>query len=151
MVGPVERSAGGRVALRKTIDALMRAVEITIMLALLVMVLLVFTNVVMRRGFGNGLVVSDELSPYCCVWLVFLGAIVAMRRYARLGVDWVWTAMCDAAVIELTAPMAHLSLSTQKRSTADASVRCINTSPANTAREAATGSSTFQSGSSPSD
>ena len=73
--------------LRRIIDALMRAVEITIMLALVVMVVLVFTNVVMRYGFGNGLAVSDELSRYCFVWLIFLGAIVAMRQRAHLGMD----------------------------------------------------------------
>lgn len=74
-------------ALKRVIDALMRAIEIAIMIALVVMVVLVFTNVVMRYGFGNGLAVSDELSRYCFVWLIFLGAIVAMRQHAHLGMD----------------------------------------------------------------
>ncbi len=73
--------------IRKMVDGLMRAIEITIMAALAVMVVLVFINVVMRYGFGKGLAVSDELSRYCFVWLVFLGAIVAMRQHAHLGMD----------------------------------------------------------------
>lgn len=73
--------------IRKVVDGLMRAIEITIMAALVVMVVLVFINVVMRYGFGKGLAVSDELSRYCFVWLVFLGAIVAMRQHAHLGMD----------------------------------------------------------------
>jgi TRAP-type C4-dicarboxylate transport system permease small subunit len=73
--------------IRKMVDGLMRAIEITIMAALVVMVVLVFINVVMRYGFGKGLAVSDELSRYCFVWLVFLGAIVAMRQHAHLGMD----------------------------------------------------------------
>ncbi len=74
-------------SLTKIIDGLMRTIEITIMAALAVMVALVFTNVVMRYGFGKGLAFSEELSRYCFVWLIFLGAIVAMRQHAHLGMD----------------------------------------------------------------
>lgn len=73
--------------IRRMVDGLMRAIEITIMVALVVMVALVFTNVVMRYGFGKGLAVSEEISRYCFVWLIFLGAIVAMRQHAHLGMD----------------------------------------------------------------
>ncbi len=73
--------------LKRLVDGLMRAIEIVIMIALIVMVVLVFTNVVMRYGFGTGIAISDEVSRYCFVWLVFLGAIVAMRQHAHLGMD----------------------------------------------------------------
>jgi len=73
--------------IKRVVDGLMRVIEIAIMLALVAMVILVFINVVMRYGFGNGLAVSDELSRYCFVWLIFLGAIVAMREHAHLGMD----------------------------------------------------------------
>ncbi|MEO8410294.1 MAG: TRAP transporter small permease [Propionivibrio sp.] len=73
--------------IKRMVDGFMRAIEITIMAALALMVVLVFTNVVMRYGFGDGLALSDEVSRYCFVWLIFLGAIVAMREHAHLGMD----------------------------------------------------------------
>ena len=54
---------------------------------LAVMVVLVFGNVVLRYGFNSGIAISEELSRWFLVWLTFLGAIVAMREHAHLGVD----------------------------------------------------------------
>src|SRR3954462_2697540 len=56
-------------------------------LCLAVMVVLVFGNVVLRYGFNSGITVSEELSRWLLVWLTFLGAIVAVREHAHLGVD----------------------------------------------------------------
>jgi TRAP-type transport system small permease protein len=58
-----------------------------IVACLTVMVALVFGNVVLRYGFNSGITVSEELSRWLLVWLTFLGAIVAMREHAHLGVD----------------------------------------------------------------
>ena len=54
---------------------------------LAVMVVLVFGNVVLRYGFNSGITISEELSRWLLVWLSFLGAIVALREHAHLGVD----------------------------------------------------------------
>src|SRR6266702_7218851 len=54
---------------------------------LAVMVVLVFGNVVLRYGFNSGIAISEELSRWLLVWLTFLGAIVALRQHAHLGVD----------------------------------------------------------------
>ena len=54
---------------------------------LAVMVVLVFGNVVLRYGFNSGIAVSEELSRWLFVCLTFLGAIVALREHAHLGVD----------------------------------------------------------------
>ncbi len=51
------------------------------------MVVLVFGNVVLRYGFNSGITISEELSRWLLVWLTFLGAIVAVREHAHLGVD----------------------------------------------------------------
>jgi TRAP-type C4-dicarboxylate transport system permease small subunit len=51
------------------------------------MVILVFGNVVLRYGFNTGITVSEELSRWLFVYVTFLGAIVAMREHAHLGVD----------------------------------------------------------------
>src|SRR6476646_11017057 len=58
-----------------------------IALCLAVMVVLVFGNVVLRYGFNSSITVSEELSRWLLVWLTFLGAIVALKEHAHLGVD----------------------------------------------------------------
>src|SRR3954452_21548952 len=58
-----------------------------IALCLAVMVVLVFGNVVLRYGFNSGITISEELSRWLLVWLTFLGAVVAVREHAHLGVD----------------------------------------------------------------
>src|SRR6186713_518096 len=55
--------------------------------SLAVMVVLVFTNVVLRYAFNSGIAVSEELSRWLFVWLTFLGAIVALNEGAHLGTD----------------------------------------------------------------
>jgi TRAP-type C4-dicarboxylate transport system permease small subunit len=69
------------------IRLLMRGLEYVIALCLAAMVALVFANVIARYGFDSGIVVSEEVSRYCFIWLVFLGAVVAMRDHEHLGVD----------------------------------------------------------------
>ena len=61
--------------------------SVLIAVALAVMVVLVFGNVVMRYAFNSGLTVSEELSRWLFVWVTFLGAIVAMNEGAHLGTD----------------------------------------------------------------
>jgi TRAP-type transport system small permease protein len=46
-------------------------------LALGVMALAVFVNVVLRYGFGSGVAASEELSRLLFVWMVFMGAAAA--------------------------------------------------------------------------
>ncbi|MDP1742299.1 MAG: TRAP transporter small permease [Polaromonas sp.] len=55
--------------------------------SLALMVVLVFTNVVLRYAFNSGISVSEELSRWLFVWLTFLGAIVALNERAHLGTD----------------------------------------------------------------
>ena len=53
---------------------------------LLAMIILVFTNVVLRYGFDSGLRQSVELSRLGLVWLVMLGAAVVLRQDDHLAV-----------------------------------------------------------------
>jgi TRAP-type C4-dicarboxylate transport system permease small subunit len=64
-----------------------RVVEYLMALALAVMVVTVFGNVVLRYGFNTGIAASEEIARLMFVWLVFLGAILALRRHAHLGVE----------------------------------------------------------------
>jgi TRAP-type C4-dicarboxylate transport system permease small subunit len=66
--------------LNRLIDALLAAL-------LLAMVVMVFGNVVLRYAFNSGIVVSEELSRFCFVWLTFIGGVVAMREGTHLGMD----------------------------------------------------------------
>lgn len=64
-----------------------RLLEAFLAFCLLSMVVMVFGNVVLRYGFDSGLVMSEELSRFAFIWLVFVGAVVAMHEGAHLGVD----------------------------------------------------------------
>lgn len=54
-------------------------------LALAVMVVLVFGNVVLRYGFGTGLAWGEEVSRLLFVWLVFIGATSAYPRGEQMA------------------------------------------------------------------
>ncbi len=69
------------------IDLYCRVLKVVVALCLAAMVVLVFTNVVLRYAFNSGIATSEELSRWLLVWLTFLGAIVALRQHAHLGVD----------------------------------------------------------------
>jgi TRAP-type C4-dicarboxylate transport system permease small subunit len=71
----------------RLVEGYFRLLRFAIAGCLAVMVVLVFGNVVLRYGFNSGITVSEELSRWLFVWMVFLGAIVAMRRRAHLGMD----------------------------------------------------------------
>lgn len=71
----------------KAIDAFCRLLEVLIALALAIMVVLVFGNVVLRYAFNSGITVSEEVSRWLFVWLTFLGAIVALKEHGHLGSD----------------------------------------------------------------
>jgi TRAP-type C4-dicarboxylate transport system permease small subunit len=64
-----------------------RVVEALMALDLALIVILVFSNVVGRYGFGAGFAGAEEISRLLFVWLVFLGAVLALRRKAHLGVE----------------------------------------------------------------
>src|SRR5512136_2927605 len=69
------------------IDGGFKFLRIFIALCLLGMVVLVFGNVVLRYAFNSGITVSEELSRWLFVWLTFVGAVVALRDHAHLGMD----------------------------------------------------------------
>ena len=73
--------------MKKLVDGYFHLLKALIALFLAIMVVLVFGNVVLRYAFNMGITVSEELSRWLLVWLTFLGAIVALREHAHLGVD----------------------------------------------------------------
>ncbi|MET0869238.1 MAG: TRAP transporter small permease, partial [Pseudorhodoplanes sp.] len=71
----------------RVIDGYFLLLKVTVALLLAGMVVLVFGNVVLRYVFNSGIAISEELSRWLFVWMVFLGAIVGLREHAHLGVD----------------------------------------------------------------
>lgn len=72
---------------KRFVDRSFRLAEWILAACLLAMVVMVFGNVVLRYGFNSGITISEELSRFVFVWMTFIGAIVAMREGAHLGVD----------------------------------------------------------------
>lgn len=73
--------------MRNLIFQFERIVKWLMALALSVMVVLVFGNVVLRYAFGSGITWAEEVARLMFVWLIFLGAILALRHHAHIGVD----------------------------------------------------------------
>jgi TRAP-type transport system small permease protein len=66
---------------------LKRVVEWSMALLLATMVVLVFANAVGRYLFATGFPEGEEIARLCFVWLIFLGAVLAVRERAHVGVD----------------------------------------------------------------
>ncbi len=64
-----------------------RLIDAITAISLAVMVVLVFGNVVLRYAFNSGLMVSEEMSRWFFVWMIFLGAIAALQENGHLGTD----------------------------------------------------------------
>ena len=73
--------------IQKLLDKYCRLLSWLIVGCLALMVVLVFTNVVLRYAMNSGIAVSEELSRWLFVWLTFLGGIIAMHEGAHLGTD----------------------------------------------------------------
>lgn len=73
--------------MNNALNKLFKSIEVTMFLMLLGMVALVFMNVILRYFFNSGITWSEEMARYLFVWLIFVGAIGAMRDNAHLGVD----------------------------------------------------------------
>lgn len=73
--------------LKKAADALTRVLETVMVLCMALMLVMVFTNVMLRLFANTGIDLAEEMPRFAFVWMTFLGAVVGMRRRAHLGVD----------------------------------------------------------------
>lgn len=71
----------------KILNRLFKAIEILIAVLLGIMIVLVFANVVARKVFNYGFVWSEEITRFSFIYLVYLGAIVAMKENRHLLVE----------------------------------------------------------------
>lgn len=72
--------------MKRLIGRLWAVVDVVIAVLLAAMIMLVFANVVLRYGFSSGIRQSVELARLWFVWVVMLGAAVALRRGEHLAV-----------------------------------------------------------------
>jgi TRAP-type transport system small permease protein len=68
------------------VRTVVRLLEWLLIAMLGLMVILVFSNVVLRYGFNSGITFSEEVSRFLFVWVVFLGAVLMLRDNGHLGV-----------------------------------------------------------------
>lgn len=61
--------------------------KIIMVICMASMLVLVFGNVFLRYAFNTGITVSEEISRWFFVWMVFLGSLVTLREHGHLGVD----------------------------------------------------------------
>ncbi|MCL6702417.1 TRAP transporter small permease [Pseudomonas sp. T1.Ur] len=71
----------------KVVDLYFKLLKWLIVLCMVAMIVLVFGNVVLRYAFNSGISVSEELSRWFFVWMIFLGALVALKDRAHLGMN----------------------------------------------------------------
>ena len=64
-----------------------RLEETVVGLLLVALTLLVFFEVVLRFGFGTGLIWAQEVSLYLGAWFILIGASYALREGAHIAVD----------------------------------------------------------------
>lgn len=64
-----------------------KTLQYTMALMLAVMVVMVFANVVLRYGFGSGIASAEEVARLMFVWMVFLGAVLALAQHKHLGLE----------------------------------------------------------------
>ncbi len=73
--------------MQKTFDMLFHVLKLFAAACLAVMIVLVFSNVVMRYAFNSGITVSEELSSWCMTWMTYTAGLVALRNHGHLGFD----------------------------------------------------------------
>ncbi|HWI83277.1 TRAP transporter small permease [Ramlibacter sp.] len=73
--------------MQKINDLFFRLLGLLVVACMVAMVIMVFGNVVLRYAFNSGIMVSEEMSRYCFIWLTYIGAMIAMRDRGHLGVD----------------------------------------------------------------
>lgn len=73
--------------LKKIMDGYCAILKVIMVACMAVMVAMVFGNVVLRYGFNSGIAVSEEVSRWLFLWVIFMGATVAVYEKAHMGTD----------------------------------------------------------------
>jgi C4-dicarboxylate transporter, DctQ subunit len=101
--------------LQRVLKAADRLEEAFMIVALTFMTLLTFLQVVLRYGFGTGLVWSLEGTTYTFAWLVLIGMSYGVRTEAHIAVDLLTSRLTPSgarvfAAIALVCGLAYCAL-----------------------------------------
>lgn len=69
------------------VNAFVKFVEVVLVVLMAGMALMVLLNVILRYGFNSGLMMSEEMSRFFFIWLTFIGAVLALKENAHMGVE----------------------------------------------------------------
>lgn len=72
---------------RKFSDLLFSALTAFLAICVFVMLVLVFSNVVLRYAFNSGINISSEIARLSFVWLTFAGAVLAFKAREHLAIN----------------------------------------------------------------
>lgn len=64
-----------------------RTLEFIMVIMMIGMLILVGTNVFLRIGFNTGIDFAEEVPRFMFIWLIFCGAVVAMKRNSHISVN----------------------------------------------------------------
>jgi TRAP-type C4-dicarboxylate transport system permease small subunit len=73
--------------LDKFLRHLGRAIEAAVVFGSVVIVGMVVTEVILRKGFGSSLIVTEELARYLLVWMVFLASAIGVRNKSHIRIN----------------------------------------------------------------
>ncbi|OHE22087.1 MAG: hypothetical protein A2Z43_08420 [Syntrophobacterales bacterium RBG_19FT_COMBO_59_10] len=71
----------------KFLHYLGKLIEAGLILGSVVIVGMVTAEVVLRKGFGNSLIITEELARYMLVWLVFLAGALGIRDKSHIRIN----------------------------------------------------------------
>lgn len=72
---------------RKLSNLLFSALTALLAVCVFVMLVLIFSNVVLRYAFNSGINISGEIARLSFVWLTFAGAVLAFRSHEHLAIN----------------------------------------------------------------
>jgi TRAP-type transport system small permease protein len=73
--------------MNNVMDKVGKLLGLCMVVCLVLMVVLVFGNVMLRYGFKSSITVSEELSRWLFVWMIFIGGVLAIKDRQHLGTD----------------------------------------------------------------
>ncbi len=75
--------------MRNTMSVISKGLDALVVAMLTAMSVLVIANVALRFLFNSSIVVSEEISRFIFVWVVYTGSIIAMRDDDHIYVDFI--------------------------------------------------------------
>jgi TRAP-type transport system small permease protein len=73
--------------MKNAMDKVGHLLGLCMVICLVLMVVLVFGNVTLRYGFKSSITLSEELSRWLFVWMIFIGGVLALKDRQHLGTD----------------------------------------------------------------